>query len=131
MGYSQPETRKPSLSPTDSCKDDPHPFAWKRQVLEGMVYMTTHTLDAKGMRCPQPILKITAMLPSIVTGDVLEVSADCSTFEADVNKWCERMNKTLLAVMRDGDVVTAQIQFQASTRLHRIPHTEIRGTPND
>jgi tRNA 2-thiouridine synthesizing protein A len=73
--------------------------------------MTTHTLDAKGMRCPQPILKITAMLPKVGHGDVLEVTADCATFEADVRKWCERMNKTLLAVNKSGDVTIAQIQF--------------------
>jgi tRNA 2-thiouridine synthesizing protein A len=73
--------------------------------------MTTHALDATGIRCPQPILKITALLPTIAAGDVLEVSADCSTFEDDVRKWCDRMNKTLLAVTRDGDKVTAQIQF--------------------
>jgi tRNA 2-thiouridine synthesizing protein A len=73
--------------------------------------MTTHTLDAKGMRCPQPILKITAMLPQLATGDVLEVSADCATFEDDVRKWCDRMNKTLLAVNKNGDVTIAQIQF--------------------
>lgn len=73
--------------------------------------MTTHTLDAKGMRCPQPILKITAMLPQIAAGDVLEVTADCATFEDDVSKWCERMNKTLLAVNKSGDITVAQIQF--------------------
>ena len=73
--------------------------------------MTTHSLDAKGMRCPQPILKITAMLPQLRPGDVLEATADCATFEDDVTKWCARMNKTLLAVTKDGDVTVAQIQF--------------------
>jgi len=73
--------------------------------------MTTHTLDAKGMRCPQPILKITAMLPQLAAGDILEVSADCATFEDDVRKWCDRMNKTLLAVTSSGDITVAQIQF--------------------
>ena len=73
--------------------------------------MTTHMLDAKGMRCPQPILKITAMLPQIAPGDVLEATADCATYEADVRKWCDRMGKTLLAVTKDGDATTAQIQF--------------------
>ena len=73
--------------------------------------MTTHTLDAKGIRCPQPILRITTMLPTIAAGDVLEVTADCPTFEDDVRKWCDRMHKTLLAATRNGDVVTAQIQF--------------------
>lgn len=73
--------------------------------------MTTHTLDAKGLRCPQPVLKITTMMPSIAAGDVLTIEADCATFEDDVRKWCDRMGKTLLAVTRAGDVVTAQIQF--------------------
>jgi tRNA 2-thiouridine synthesizing protein A len=73
--------------------------------------MTTKVLDAKGLRCPQPILKITAMLPQMAAGDVLEVSADCATFEDDVRKWCLRMNKTCLAVNRTGDIVVAQIQF--------------------
>jgi tRNA 2-thiouridine synthesizing protein A len=73
--------------------------------------MTTHTLDAKGLRCPQPILKITALMPQIQGGDVLEAQADCATFEQDVRKWCDRMGKTLLAVTHDGDIVTAQIQF--------------------
>ena len=73
--------------------------------------MTKHTLDAKGCRCPQPILKITTMLPQISPGDVLEVEADCTTFEDDVAKWCERMHKTLLAITKNGDITVAQIQF--------------------
>ena len=73
--------------------------------------MTTHTLDARGMRCPQPILKITAMLPTVAPGDVLEVTADCATFEDDVTKWCSRMNKTLLAINKSGEITIAQIQF--------------------
>lgn len=73
--------------------------------------MATHQIDATGLRCPQPILKITAVLPKVAPGDVLEVSADCPTFEDDVRKWCDRMKKTLLAINVDGAVSTAQIQF--------------------
>ena len=73
--------------------------------------MATQQLDATGLRCPQPILKITAMLPQISPGDVLEVTADCPTFEEDVTKWCERMGKTLLAINHTDDKSIAQIQF--------------------
>ena len=73
--------------------------------------MATVTLDAVGLRCPQPILKITSKMPEISPGDVLEVSADCPTFEDDVRKWCERMKKTLLAIEKNGDKAVAQIQF--------------------
>jgi tRNA 2-thiouridine synthesizing protein A len=73
--------------------------------------MATTKLDATGLRCPQPILKIAAKLPEMQQGDVLEVSGDCPTFEEDVRKWCQRMRKTLLAVNQEGTAKTAVIQF--------------------
>ena len=73
--------------------------------------LTTHVLDAKGLRCPQPILTLITFMPSTSPGDIVELVADCATFEDDVRKWCDRMDKTLLAINRDGTVVTAQIQI--------------------
>ena len=74
--------------------------------------MATVTLDTKGLRCPQPILKIAAKMPELNRGDLLHVNGDCPTFEEDVTKWCSRMNKTLLAVVTESDgTKTAQIQF--------------------
>lgn len=73
--------------------------------------MTVKVIDATGLRCPQPILKVTIAVPEMQAGDMMEVSADCATFEEDIRKWCDRMNKTLLAITRDGEKVTAQIQF--------------------
>jgi tRNA 2-thiouridine synthesizing protein A len=73
--------------------------------------LTTHILNAKGLRCPQPVIQMTAMVPTVLKGDVLQVTADCDTFEDDVQKWCMRWNVTPLAVIRNGDAVTAQIQF--------------------
>jgi len=73
--------------------------------------MATRELDVTGMRCPQPILQITMMMPQMGAGDVLEVTADCASFEDDVRAWCERLNKTLLAITKNGDVAKATIQF--------------------
>ena len=73
--------------------------------------MATVELDTTGLRCPQPILRITARLPDLKPGDLLVVAADCPTFEDDVRMWCGRMQKTLLAVTRDGERQVAQIQF--------------------
>ena len=73
--------------------------------------MSKHTLDTKGMRCPQPILKIAAVVPKLGAGDMLEVIGDCPTFEEDVRKWCTRLSKTLMAVTRAGQVVTVLIQL--------------------
>jgi tRNA 2-thiouridine synthesizing protein A len=73
--------------------------------------MATIRLDAVGLRCPQPVLKVAAKLPEMSKGDMLEVVGDCPTFEEDIRKWCERMKKTLLAINQDGDAKTVQIQF--------------------
>jgi len=73
--------------------------------------MTVKVVDAVGLRCPQPILKVTIAMPEMQPGDILEAHADCASFEEDIRKWCDRMNKTLLAITREGETVVAQIQF--------------------
>lgn len=64
--------------------------------------MATVSLDALGLKCPQPVLKITAKVGTLKPGDVLEVVADCPTFEKDVRQWCERTKKTLLWTRNEG-----------------------------
>jgi tRNA 2-thiouridine synthesizing protein A len=74
--------------------------------------MATVQLDCCGLRCPQPVLKIAAKAPDMKPGDLLEVTADCATFEKDTRAWCDRMKKTLLAVSNMGGLkMKAQIQF--------------------
>jgi tRNA 2-thiouridine synthesizing protein A len=59
--------------------------------------MATEELDTRGLRCPQPLLKIAVRSADMNPGDVLEVIGDCPTFEKDVRIWCERTCKTLLS----------------------------------
>jgi len=74
--------------------------------------MAVIILDANGLKCPQPILKITTKLPELKAGDILEVMADCETFAKDVKMWCERAKKTLLFCRDEGGgKFKAQIQF--------------------
>ena len=73
--------------------------------------MATVSLDAVGLKCPQPVLKITAKSVSLKSGDFLEVLADCPTFEADVRQWCDRTKKTLLWIRDENGHKRCQIQF--------------------
>jgi len=74
--------------------------------------MATVILDCNGLRCPQPILKIAAKSAELKSGDLLEVAADCPTFEKDVRQWCERTKKTLMWVKDEGSMKKrCQIQF--------------------
>ena len=74
--------------------------------------MAVVELDAKGLKCPQPTIQMTIKALKIKSGDILEVKADCSTFENDVKNWCRRNNKTLLWITDEGDgVKRCQVQF--------------------
>ncbi|MBN1223464.1 MAG: sulfurtransferase TusA family protein [Candidatus Aminicenantes bacterium] len=74
--------------------------------------MATKTLDALGLKCPQPILKVASMAPQLQSGDILEIKADCESFPKDIRAWSERTGKTLLFCNTDADGKhSAQIQF--------------------
>jgi TusA-related sulfurtransferase len=74
--------------------------------------MVMKKLDANGLKCPQPVLKVAAITPEMKPGDVLEIVADCSSFPSDLKLWCERTKKTLLFCQdMGGGKFKAQIQF--------------------
>ena len=74
--------------------------------------MATEKLDALGLKCPQPILKVVALMPKLNAGDILEVEADCPSFPTDIKAWCGKTGKTLLMCTTDGSGKhSAQIQL--------------------
>jgi len=74
--------------------------------------MATEKLDALGLKCPQPILKVVALIPKLNPGDILEIEADCPSFPTDIKAWCGKTGKTLLMCTTDGSGKhSAQIQL--------------------
>lgn len=74
--------------------------------------MSVQVLDAMGLRCPQPVLKIAVKSPDMKPGDILEIVGDCPTLEKDIRAWCERMKRVVLSVKDEGNkVLRIQIQF--------------------
>ncbi len=74
--------------------------------------MTVEVLDAVGLKCPRPVLKIAVKAINMKPGEVLEVTGDCPTFEKDVRSWCDRLGKFFLAVYDQSNrKKTIQIQF--------------------
>ena len=74
--------------------------------------MGMEVLDTRGLKCPQPVLKIAAIYVDIKQGDVLEVIGDCPTFEKNVRMWCERMGKTFLFCRNEDNIGTQRCQIQ-------------------
>lgn len=43
-------------------------------------------------------------------GDLIEIVADCSTFEQDMRTWCQRTGKSMLWIRADGAAKRCQIR---------------------
>ena len=73
--------------------------------------MATKVIDARGLKCPQPQLKMLTESRSMQKGDILEVVADCPTFENDVRQWSQRTKKALLWMRSEGAAKRCQVQI--------------------
>lgn len=58
--------------------------------------MNTHNFDARGMKCPLPVLKARKLMKDFANGDVLEVHATDPGAPADFKHFCETTGHRLL-----------------------------------
>jgi tRNA 2-thiouridine synthesizing protein A len=73
--------------------------------------MAVKVIDARGLKCPQPQLKMSLESHNLQKGDILECIADCPTFEADVKGWCDRTRKSLIMVRAEGTAKRCQVRI--------------------
>jgi NADPH-dependent 2,4-dienoyl-CoA reductase/sulfur reductase-like enzyme/peroxiredoxin family protein/TusA-related sulfurtransferase/rhodanese-related sulfurtransferase len=63
-------------------------------------------LDACGLQCPGPILKVKQKMDELKPGNVLEVTANDTGFALDLPAWCRTAGHEVLSVeVRDGKIV--------------------------
>lgn len=75
--------------------------------------MASVQLDYRGLKCPLPTLKLTQAITAkqVNVGDMLEVKADCESFEKDIQRFCSVHKRILVKFWVDGTTKTAKIQF--------------------
>ena len=73
--------------------------------------MTTETVDTRGLKSPDCIIKIIKRAVRMKSGSILEVWGDSPTFEKDVKAWCEETARVILSVERDGEA-TRKVQLK-------------------
>jgi len=56
------------------------------------------TLDAKGLKCPMPVVKTSQEIKSIAVGGVLEVLATDPGSMADINAWTKSTGNELVKI---------------------------------
>lgn len=76
--------------------------------------MADHTLDAKGMNCPLPILKARKALKEVPTGGTLEILATDPGAVADFQAFCRQTGNELVEHTQDDSVYRFLIKHTAA-----------------
>lgn len=66
-------------------------------------------IDACGLQCPGPIMKVANALESANEGDVFEVTSTDRGFKSDIGAWCESTGNTLINLTQDKTKIIASI----------------------
>ncbi len=69
----------------------------------------TITIDACGLQCPGPILKVYQAMQKLAQGDTLHICASDPGFVPDIQCWCEKTGNTLVNTKEDDRKYTAVI----------------------
>lgn len=67
-------------------------------------------VDAKGLKCPGPIVKVADQLRGLQNGDRIRVEATEDAFASDIAVWCERTGNKLLKLDVGAELITAEIE---------------------
>ena len=76
--------------------------------------MADHTLDAKGLHCPLPILKARKALKEVPAGGTLEVLATDPGALADFEAFCRQTGNELLQHSQDDSIYRFLIKRSAT-----------------
>ena len=62
-------------------------------------------VDATGLFCPIPIVRLRLALDNVPSGDTVEILADDPGFPEDVASWCEETGNDLLSLRPEANGV--------------------------
>ncbi|ROR30629.1 CoA-disulfide reductase [Mobilisporobacter senegalensis] len=72
--------------------------------------ITTVEVDACGLQCPGPIMKLSEAVKNASEGDVIEIKTTDPAFAADVESWCKRTGNTFGGVHSEKGISKAIIK---------------------
>jgi tRNA 2-thiouridine synthesizing protein A len=72
------------------------------------------TLDAKGLMCPMPIVKLAKKMKEMQVGKILELISDDVGSKEDVPAWCKRTGNELMEMKQEGNVYYYYIKKTAA-----------------
>lgn len=77
-------------------------------------------VNACGLQCPGPIMKLSQAVKEANDGDVIEISTTDPAFGSDVEGWCKRTNNTFLNISADKGITVATIVKGSSSPVANV-----------
>lgn len=67
-------------------------------------------IDATGLQCPGPIMKVSDAINKAKDGEVFEIHCNDKGFKSDIGAWCSSSGNSLLEIKNEGREIVATIQ---------------------
>lgn len=71
--------------------------------------MALHTLDARRLLCPLPVIRTQNAIKMLAPGDVLEVTCTDPGVLQDIPAWCRINGHRVIASRREGTEIVVEI----------------------
>ena len=68
------------------------------------------SLNACGLSCPGPLMKVKTTLDDMDEEEILEITASDPGFSEDIRAWCHRTGNRLLELKKEKGIITAAVQ---------------------
>ena len=81
------------------------------------------TVDACGLQCPGPILKLYNKAKEVNVGDIITVKATDFGFTSDVGAWADRTGNKVLSLDSENGIITARIQKGGEKKEEQVTGT--------
>ena len=72
--------------------------------------MAEYTINARGLQCPTPIIRLFMKIKEAQPGDLLTIEVTDIGFKKDVDAWCAKTKNELVWLREEGELITAQIR---------------------
>lgn len=89
---------------------DDNIYRGQQEITPTTVNIKALQVDACGLQCPGPIMKLKKEMDNVIEGEQLTITASDPGFYKDVQSWAKMTGNQLVAVDRDGAKVVATIQ---------------------
>ncbi|HAN09743.1 MAG TPA: pyridine nucleotide-disulfide oxidoreductase [Clostridiales bacterium] len=98
--------------------DDGAPLHNNETNVTGKELENVFLLDACGLQCPGPIMKLNEKIKEMSDGDIIKVSATDSGFQSDAEAWCKKTGNSFLKAEHDNKAYA--IYVQKGTEKHQV-----------